>query len=258
VWIFRTSVDAIGAATDPTLPANATISYQTFRTFAPNYLYPSLGPIPVPLGEAAVRELSVSQAEVFTTTATAGAGGTYTFTGQVPLTLTGSVEVAGTNSGIESTNATTISGVLTPGAEGQPGRLTLTFNNSNTQVLPPVPADPANPLPFALPAPSTAVPPPPPANVVLVLGVTGGNVAVSATSNIVASGPRTSIADVGSQGGELGPDGVLDNNDFIVFIDAFFSMSPLADLGSQGGDPTGDLQYDNNDFVVFIGAFFGG
>lgn len=258
VWMFRTSVDGLGTLPDPTIPANSTLNYQTFRSFSPSYIYPSLGPISVPVGEAAVRQLSISQTEVFVTTATAGPNGTYTFTGQFPLGLIGSVEVAGTNSVIQSATSAAISGTLTPGAESQPGRLALTLNPSVSQTLPPVPADPANPVPFALPAPSTAVPPPPPANVVLVVGVTGGNVAVTATSNIVASGNRSSLADVGSEGGALGSDGVLDNNDFIVFIGAFFASSPLADVGSEGGAPSGDTFYDNNDFVVFIDAFFRG
>ncbi|HYC99626.1 MAG TPA: GC-type dockerin domain-anchored protein, partial [Phycisphaerales bacterium] len=65
-------------------------------------------------------------------------------------------------------------------------------------------------------------------------------------------------ADIGSQGGVAGPDGTLDNNDFVVFIDQFFAHSPSADRGSQGGVPGADGQYDNNDFVVFIDQFFTG
>ncbi|HZW05916.1 MAG TPA: GC-type dockerin domain-anchored protein [Phycisphaerales bacterium] len=66
------------------------------------------------------------------------------------------------------------------------------------------------------------------------------------------------LADVGSQGGIPGPDSVLDNNDFIVFIDQFFAQTVGADRGSTGGVPGGDGQYDNNDFVVFIDQFFAG
>ncbi|MBY0307996.1 MAG: tail fiber protein, partial [Phycisphaerales bacterium] len=42
-------------------------------------------------------------------------------------------------------------------------------------------------------------------------------------------------ADLGRQGGVQGPDGALDNNDFIVFISRFFDADPLADVGRQGG-----------------------
>jgi len=66
-------------------------------------------------------------------------------------------------------------------------------------------------------------------------------------------------ADVGRTGGAYGPDGVLDNNDFVVFIDAFFDENRLvADVGSVGGAAGGDGALDNNDFIAFIDAFFAG
>ncbi len=66
-------------------------------------------------------------------------------------------------------------------------------------------------------------------------------------------------ADVGRQGGVTGPDGQLDNNDFIVFIGAFFDGNRLiADVGMQGGVAGADGSLDNNDFIAFIDAFFAG
>ena len=65
-------------------------------------------------------------------------------------------------------------------------------------------------------------------------------------------------ADVGVQGGLPGGDGVYDNNDFIVFINRFFSRRVEADLGSQGGELGSDGLHDNNDFIVFIDLFFAG
>ncbi|MDP1661924.1 MAG: GC-type dockerin domain-anchored protein [Phycisphaerales bacterium] len=70
--------------------------------------------------------------------------------------------------------------------------------------------------------------------------------------------PACGPADVGRQGGAHGADGLLDNNDFIVFIDLFFSQSPLADRGATGGVPGSDGAWDNNDFIVFIDQFFTG
>jgi hypothetical protein len=63
---------------------------------------------------------------------------------------------------------------------------------------------------------------------------------------------------MGRAGGLLGGDGVLDNNDFIAFINLFFAEAPLADVGRQGGVAPGDGQLDNNDFIVFINLFFDG
>jgi hypothetical protein len=67
-----------------------------------------------------------------------------------------------------------------------------------------------------------------------------------------------SPADVGQQGGLPGPDAILDNNDFVVFINDFFQQNPAADMGQQGGLSGADGHWDNNDFVVFINLFFAG
>ncbi|HZW06049.1 MAG TPA: PQQ-dependent sugar dehydrogenase [Phycisphaerales bacterium] len=75
---------------------------------------------------------------------------------------------------------------------------------------------------------------------------------------IVAAGQQPPIADTGQQGGIPGADGSFDNNDFVVFIDWFFSNDPRADMGAQGGLRGVDQALDNNDFVAFIDAFFTG
>jgi hypothetical protein len=63
-------------------------------------------------------------------------------------------------------------------------------------------------------------------------------------------------ADIGTCGGNHGSDGLLDNNDFISFIDYFFEMDQMADMGAVGGVPEEDGHFDNNDFVVFIDYYF--
>lgn len=65
-------------------------------------------------------------------------------------------------------------------------------------------------------------------------------------------------ADLGRQGGAAGSDGLLDNNDFVIFIDFFFNHNPLADLGVTGGALGHDQAWDNNDFVVYVDLFFTG
>jgi hypothetical protein len=73
-------------------------------------------------------------------------------------------------------------------------------------------------------------------------------------SGPVACGP----ADIGSAGGLPGPDGLLNNNDFIAFITYFFNQDPIADMGVAGGLPGSDGHWDNNDFIAFINLFFAG
>ena len=77
-------------------------------------------------------------------------------------------------------------------------------------------------------------------------------------SLVLGSSSQSCSADLGQQGGLPGQDGLLDNNDFIAFIDYFFELNPLADFGSQGGVSGPDGLFDNNDFIVFIDAFFDG
>jgi hypothetical protein len=72
------------------------------------------------------------------------------------------------------------------------------------------------------------------------------------------SGTPCGPADIGAQGGVHDFDGALDNNDFVVFIDDFFTHDPHADRGRQGGLLGADYTFDNNDFVVFIDQFFAG
>ncbi|HYD02022.1 MAG TPA: GC-type dockerin domain-anchored protein [Phycisphaerales bacterium] len=69
---------------------------------------------------------------------------------------------------------------------------------------------------------------------------------------------RCGPADLAGRGGAVGHDGLLDNNDFVVFIDRFFAADARADLGVAGGLPGRDGTFDNNDFVAFIDWFFAG
>jgi hypothetical protein len=78
-----------------------------------------------------------------------------------------------------------------------------------------------------------------------------------------AAGPESGSAspcraDLGKQGGVGGFDGILDNNDFVVFINYFFNNDQRADFASVGGLAPGDGVLNNNDFIGFIDAFFAG
>jgi trimeric autotransporter adhesin len=70
--------------------------------------------------------------------------------------------------------------------------------------------------------------------------------------------PPCGRADIAGEGAAAGADGLLDNNDFVAFIQFFFDGDARADLGSEGAAPVADGLFDNNDFVVFIDAFFQG
>ena len=68
----------------------------------------------------------------------------------------------------------------------------------------------------------------------------------------------TCAADLAVGGGQPGSDGLLNNNDVIMFIEYFFTHDPRADMGSVGGTPGADGVWNNNDFVVYIDLFFSG
>jgi hypothetical protein len=65
------------------------------------------------------------------------------------------------------------------------------------------------------------------------------------------------VADIGQQGGLVGADGRLDNNDFSAFVTEFFAGNlATADIGQQGGIFGRDGLLDNNDFSIFVSNFF--
>jgi probable HAF family extracellular repeat protein len=88
--------------------------------------------------------------------------------------------------------------------------------------------------------------------------ITGYGAHNGAVEAWLATLPAGCAADVGSQGGVAGADGLLNNNDFIVFINYFFGQDSRADRGAQGGVLGHDGLFDNNDFIVFINQFFTG
>ncbi|MFT3685568.1 MAG: GC-type dockerin domain-anchored protein [Phycisphaerales bacterium] len=65
-------------------------------------------------------------------------------------------------------------------------------------------------------------------------------------------------ADIAGAGADANGDGLLNNNDFIVFINKFFAQDPSVDFGSTGGFQGSDGRFDNNDFIAFIDLFFAG
>ena len=85
---------------------------------------------------------------------------------------------------------------------------------------------------------------------------TGGTLVLNVFSNFPGGPTACSAADVGVAGGEPGQDNLLDNNDFIAFINFFFAQDPIADQGQAGGEYGSDSLWDNNDFIAFINHFF--
>ncbi len=69
------------------------------------------------------------------------------------------------------------------------------------------------------------------------------------------------LADIANTDGDAGPDGAVDNGDFVLFFQAFFSPEGtpeqlVADVATTDGDPGADGTVDNGDFNAFFAAFF--
>jgi hypothetical protein len=68
-------------------------------------------------------------------------------------------------------------------------------------------------------------------------------------------------ADIANTDGDAGPDGAVNNGDFVLFFQAFFSPegSPaqlVADIANTDGDIGSDGLVNNGDFNAFFAAFF--
>ena len=82
-----------------------------------------------------------------------------------------------------------------------------------------------------------------------------GNPDVAQFAHYFKFNAQCNPADVGIAGGLLGYDGLLDNNDFIAFINLFTAGDTRADLGVAAGFNGQDQLFDNNDFIAHVNHF---
>ncbi|MGH7132609.1 MAG: GC-type dockerin domain-anchored protein [Phycisphaerales bacterium] len=238
----------------PTVPVNATISYQSFSTVAPRYDYPFLFPIPTPLGEATVSTLTAEQSGSVSGTLTQTGPGTYTFSASVPCILRAELDFSG--SPIDSgpiAQSLAVSGTVNIGNASIFSTLTMDLGATQTNNTPVV-GTPDQP--FAFPAPPTAPANSPPANMLLTLTINSSTVTTSGSTTLPANGPASNLADVAGLGGAPCPDGQRTADDVVAFLAAFFSSDPLADVVSLGGGFGPDGQFTADDVVAFLSAFF--
>jgi hypothetical protein len=153
VTISQLNVNLVGTAAQAPTPVNASVSYQSFMTAAPDYSYPFLVPLSLPLGSASV------PADVTASVDFQGAPATQT----VPQTLniTGSITPTG-NTAIASLSI----------------NLAVSANSTEPQPQPPN-------QPFDLPSPSGTGDP---AHLLLTLTINSQNTSVDATSTLPGNG----------------------------------------------------------------------
>jgi hypothetical protein len=256
VVLSNLDLNLLGASPPPTLTTGVSMSYTSFRTANPAYLYPFLVPILLPLDSATLLEfrlvqLGTGQAPLIPTQT----AGVYTFTLQISVETISNVEFQGTEFPSQVTGLLQVNGTVTIAGPGNP-QVTLEFSQSDQQTIDPVEG---TPFPFDLPAPTTGSPPVP---VIMNINITGGTVQTSGSVTLPTTRAALAPADIAQTDGSPGPDGQRDNGDFVLFIASFFAPddSPLAyaaDIASTDATPGSDGQRDNGDFQVFIASFFG-
>ncbi|MDP1662153.1 MAG: GC-type dockerin domain-anchored protein [Phycisphaerales bacterium] len=253
VAITNLNTNLLGGST-AAITANATIGYSTFRTRVPTCTVFSFGPITVPVGTINATSITGVQNGPSTNgalTPVNGQPGHYTFSAMVPAAVTVTGTLNGAPAPFEPQNVTlAVTGTVDLTQPSAPVTAQITVNETQTDATP-VPLDPIafNEVPLCTGA-----------ALLIKLTLASTSTTIGLTANLTAAGTLTACgpADIGRQGGVAGADGLLNNNDFVVFIDYFFNSNPLADRGTTGGVPGTDGQYDNNDFIVFIDQFFAG
>ncbi len=254
-----------GSSPAPTLATTLSISYATFRTFAPNYNYFSLGiPVPVPLGNATITALSLKQDTAVIGTLTPGAGGSYTFSLSVPCTLEGTVDLQGSSSLTTGQSTATVTGTVSAGAPGaQTIALSISVPTSITQVIPPAAGVP---LAFELPPPPFSSGPN--ANVILTANILApSSTTINGSTTLPSAGAKLSPADIADDQGNIPPRAAIPNNgvtegDYNAFFSNFFDALAVVDIADDTGAPLpGVPGAPNNgvtegDYNLFFSVFF--
>jgi len=185
VTLSQLNANLIGTATQTPAPVNASVSYQSFMTAAPDYLYPFVAPLSLPLGSATVTAIYVVQTADATSTITPGPNGSYTFSLSVPANVTASVDFQGAPATQTVPQSLTVTGSITPNGDTATASLSIsiavTANSSEPQ------PQPAN-QPFDLPSPTgTGLP----AQLLLTLTINSQNTSVNASTTLPANGVIT-------------------------------------------------------------------
>jgi|GEM_PF-1973657 hypothetical protein len=175
------SADLIGGAAQSPTPVNTTITYQSFRTASPNYDYPFLVPIPVPLGESSLTRLEVVQTTDATGQITGEVNGVFSFTVLVPVEVTAAVSLQGNDVTQVSEQTLEITGSITPGPTSAIATLSVALTVSDSSNTP----APQPTVPFALP-PLTGSGDP--ANLLLTLTVNSQSTQVNGSAALHATG----------------------------------------------------------------------
>ena len=224
-----------------TATLTTTVLYETFRTIAPDSLYPGGIPVEIPFGEASVTEASITQIgpALGTATPTDGQPGAFDILIPVPATL--SLLINGDALGelpMELPIVFTLDGIYQPGAATDV--LTMTAEASFDEGGD-LPGEPLPTIPLEMPT----VLPPGDETAGMLLNLTPSSIAaqIDITGNLVATHPHGLPADVNG-------DGVVNTDDLLAVLGAWGPCSPPCPE-----DINGDGVVNVNDILDLIGAW---
>ncbi|HRV80865.1 MAG TPA: hypothetical protein P5218_05490 [Planctomycetota bacterium] len=179
------AVDLLGGGS-ATSDVSVDLLYSTFRTFAPDSLFPGGIPVTLPLGSQAISQGDLAQtAPAVGTLTPTGTLGQYLFLVSVPASITLTVDVNGSPTPVGPFDTLLpFSGTLDVTGAALSTSLSLNLAVQQT-VLDPLPGFQITDIPFPVP---TVLPAGGTANLLLNGTVAQGDVNVSWTANLVASG----------------------------------------------------------------------
>jgi len=228
VQLALLNTNLIGNSIHPAFPVNATVSYQSFLTATPNYSYPFLVPLSVPLGNAEIVSIVVVQNAAASGALTSTGTNTHNFSVTFPATITANIINQGSPSQSVQTQDVTATGTINTST----GEASLSMNITNVvDDTTPTPLPPNSP--FDLPPPTGTGEP---AHLLLNLTLTRQQSNTTGNSTLPGAPTPVCFADINNDGG-------VDADDVIAFFAAWDASA--ADYNRDGGT-------DGDDIIAFF------
>ena len=236
VEVTGLALNALGSQ-GGTIETRMTLTYSTFRTFAPNSTFIGVSNLDVPLDSGSLTAANAVQSGPALGAATANADGSWSFAVTVPV----NVSVEGTALGAPFASTSPGSVVMTGTATFGGDQATIVSQGSVSETVPvPAPAPLVN-APFALP---TILPPGATANLLMSGTFSEGTSSTTGSSSIVALGTLQPVF------GDLNGDRAVNGFDLGLLLAAWGTN------GQPGGaDLNGDGTVNGFDLGLMLSAW---
>ena len=236
VEVANLSLNALGAQ-GGTIETRMTLTYSTFRTFAPNSTFIGVSNADIPVDSGTMTVATATQSGPAIGAATANADGSWTFAVTVPV----NVLVEGTAMGAPFSSTSPGSIVMTGTASFNGDQATITSQGTVNETVPvPAPAPLVN-MPFDLP---TILPPGSTARLLMSGTFADGTSTTTGSSSIVALGTLQPVF------GDLNGDRAVNGFDLGILLAAWGTDGQPA-----GADLNGDGTVSGFDLGLMLAAW---